>query len=855
MTDETTGLSLIVEWANAQDHWVRALVAEVIETRKGITDEGVGRFYDMLLKEKSLADGEPVLCADLAPNMEPGDKEQALALLTLKDVQGVNALASGQEIDFNRRMTVLFGENGTGKTGYVRILKMLASVRTAEAILADVTKPGPQPEPQAHLAYQLGDDAEEHRWRGEKGVHPFTRIDVFDSRGVLIHVDDDLAYAYIPSDLALFRLVHDALDAVKDRLDAARKAKLPKGNLFVARFSRNSTLRAKIEALGASTNLEELKRLAEVPEEESQQLDALRELVDALKSKGVEGRLELATNEKALYQQVRDALGAFERFDCDLYHKSLDELSTARADYALATRESLASEDIPGVLADAWRAFVEAGEAYRLEVEDPTYPSSGDRCLYCRQPLEAAALGLLTKYREFSNNTFKQSVDKATQSVGAASKEVLGLDVERLKQELERKLKGQSGDEKPEALDAALDFVVAALAMSNVVSAGERLDAGWPTPIIASCRRLVDARFTEASTLAATLSTERDNRKKRLEEETARLIDLESRLTLRELMPAIREHVEAAQWADRARAHATPFRNLTRSLTDTSKVASAQMLNPDFERGFQAECEALRAPEVTLKFPGQDAEGLRRKTIVPDHKLSEILSEGEQKVIALADFIAEASLRESASPMLLDDPVNSLDYRRLDYVAERLVRLSETRQVIVFTHNIWFATELLSHFEDDTELCAYYDVAETGESRGVVTRGSHPRWDTFKKTKGKINRLIQDARSASSAEVRDALVENAYGFIRNIAETVVEQELLCGVTQRYAPHVAMTKLPQIKSDRLADAVGAILPIFQKACRIFEGHSQPLERLHVKSSLEDLEADWKTLQAARDAYLA
>lgn len=65
-------------------------------------------------------------------------------------------------------------------------------------------------------------------------------------------------------------------------------------------------------------------------------------------------------------------------------------------------------------------------------------------------------------------------------------------------------------------------------------------------------------------------------------------------------------------------------------------------------------------------------------------------------MIALADFLAESTLRRSASPVVLDDPVTSLDSKRLGYVVGRIVELSDERQVIVFTHNIWFTMELLA---------------------------------------------------------------------------------------------------------------------------------------------------------------
>ena len=81
------------------------------------------------------------------------------------------------------------------------------------------------------------------------------------------------------------------------------------------------------------------------------------------------------------------------------------------------------------------------------------------------------------------------------------------------------------------------------------------------------------------------------------------------------------------------------------------------------------------------------------------HKPSKVLSEGEQKVLAIADFLAEARLGGITAPVIFDDPVSSLDHRRINEVARRIANLAEANQVIVFTHDILFATTLLSLFE------------------------------------------------------------------------------------------------------------------------------------------------------------
>lgn len=75
------------------------------------------------------------------------------------------------------------------------------------------------------------------------------------------------------------------------------------------------------------------------------------------------------------------------------------------------------------------------------------------------------------------------------------------------------------------------------------------------------------------------------------------------------------------------------------------------------------------------------------------YPISEILSEGERKCISLALLLAEVNLRSDTPPIILDDPVNSLDNEIIANFVKRLVKLPN--QIIVFTHNYWFANMLM----------------------------------------------------------------------------------------------------------------------------------------------------------------
>lgn len=849
-----TGISLLIEWANQQDHWIRALAAEIIETRRPLSEARVAHFFDLLLREKELASGEPVVMEELSAGAATRGNAQPLVLTRLAHKENVNALAANQEIEFNPRMTVLFGENASGKTGYVRILKRAAAVRTAEPILPDIRTAPSGSTPRASLGFRLGSvDQPPMEWRGEQGLDPLTRMDVFDSRAAVVHLDEDLTYAYTPGDLALFPLIHDGIEKVRAKLEGAQRETAPKGNPFATRFPRESRLMPKIEVLGPSTDLKGLEVLAQVTEEQEASLPALREKVEALRSGNVQARLQITRREQEVYTRAADLAGTLRGFDRAAHGAALGTLREAEAAHTRATRDAFAADALPGVLGHEWRAFIEAAEDYIQATGLEPYPANGAPCIYCRQPLGDAAVALVQKYRDFRNDALRAALETSRREIDALTAGVSVTDPEGLREELQKI--GETladGADLPPALAKARTVAETGKSTRAAIAGGELCEA--PSLELDEAERSLRAHAAELARAADDLRRQGEDRQRALAEESAKLRDIEDRLTLRGMLSGIRSHVEAAIWADRAGAQLRRFQGVKRGLTETSKRASAEVLDRDFQRRFADECEALRAPRVTLDFPGREGEARRRKLLAPGHGLEEILSEGEQKVVALADFLAEASLRRDKSPIVLDDPVTSLDHKRLQHVVDRLVELSRHRQVIVFTHDIWFAAELLARFERDPKDCAFYDVMAEGDRIGAVARGSHPRTDTFNDRKKRIQHLIDEAKKASG-ETRQALIEKGYEELRGACEIVVEKDLLKGVTERYRPNVRMTVLDQIRADRLPAAVQAIAPVFEKCCRMIASHSQPLPTLGVRPTLEGLEQDWAALRKAREEYLA
>ena len=86
----------------------------------------------------------------------------------------------------------------------------------------------------------------------------------------------------------------------------------------------------------------------------------------------------------------------------------------------------------------------------------------------------------------------------------------------------------------------------------------------------------------------------------------------------------------------------------------------------------------------------------------PGVELPKVVSEGEQRCLAIASFFAELSTADDRSAIVFDDPVSSLDYMWRESVARRLVEEAKTRRSGTVTRD-WHEPKmdrvLLAHVE------------------------------------------------------------------------------------------------------------------------------------------------------------
>lgn len=216
-----------------------------------------------------------------------GKVAAATSILALRDLTSVGSIEAGQRLDFALEgLTIVFGETGSGKSTYVRVLRKAcrASDRSVE-ILPNVLRTGPGVNaPQAGSATLDVDLNGTHKTlvRGVNDLPEFdlAQVSVFDADCAGIYVDGESEITYTPSALRLFERLVSLQVRLKRQVDddiAHREAQRVASDGFDA----NTKAGALVLGLTENVNPEVVKALATMTDRDVARLNELRVQVSA----------------------------------------------------------------------------------------------------------------------------------------------------------------------------------------------------------------------------------------------------------------------------------------------------------------------------------------------------------------------------------------------------------------------------------------------------------------------------------------------------------------------------------------------------------------------------------------------
>ena len=242
----------------------------------------------------------------------------------------------------------------------------------------------------------------------------------------------------------------------------------------------------------------------------------------------------------------------------------------------------------------------------------------------------------------------------------------------------------------------------------------------------------------------------------------------------------------------------------TKPITDKSKEISEKVVSKELELALNTEFKALGVSnlKVTLQSRADTGKPLHKLKIDLPRSLnpSQFLSEGEQRAIAISSFLAEVNLSGIKGGLVFDDPVSSLDHRRRELVARRLVNESQKRQIIIFTHDIYFLSVLMEEAASQNLSIQTQSLVRTPLGFGVFDpelpfqgKNTSKRIGALKNQQQYIDKQF---RLGDEVNYRKETVD-AYVHLRMAWERAVEEILFGSVVTRFKKPIETQKLNRV----------------------------------------------------------
>ncbi len=865
-----TVLEAVLAWSLARPAWQRDALRRIVAQGK-LSAGDIAELIELCKKGRgaqSALTAAPLESGHLPVN--PG-KGGAVTLVSVADVEHANDLAANQTITFEPAgITIIYGDNGAGKSGYARILKHACRARHTGRIEPNVYAPQPvQAAATATLTYALGGKEQPPQtWSDGSNSHPLlSAISVFDSECASIHIEGKNEVAFRPFGLDVPDELAGVCVAVKDALTTEqRKLEKARNPLFEKPAWKPGTAAGKaLGALRHDTAIATLEALATLTADETARMERLKEDLSKNPAKAAADYTLKADN----IRRVNETLDALEAATSDTAFESIRALAAAaearREAARLAADKAFSSEPLAGVGSATWRALWDSARRYSVQTAYPDagFPPANDEalCVLCQQVLGPEARDRMARFEEFiQQDTAKESAaaaQEASTAIRSLSERSIGT------RQHSAALRELGLHEAAVARAARRAIAAARLRKSLTLRA---LASGSPPPPLPS----LDAPSAEVAALESKLRGHADEVRKSSDEATRKkleteLAELSDRVTLSSMLPAVRDEVErlaAIHFLEQCQGDTA-----TNAITKVGNDIADSVITPKLRDRFQQEIVKLAAEKVRVEIVRSGGkygspQYQVRLFAKPTAKVENVLSEGEKTCVALAVFLTELATADHQSALVFDDPISSLDHKWRKRVAQRLVAEAEQRQIVVFTHDLVFANDLIDLAEKKRPL-RMHTLARGAAGAGMVSDGLP--WKG-KGTEDRIDKLEKEARAAkklydsNQEEEYEVETTDIYNRLRASWERALEEIVFFRVVQRHRDYIDTKGLKKVTVLTEADC-DTFHAAFKKCSDIVDAHDASSGRNGAAPApaemLQDIETfrDWTASLRDRQKKIA
>lgn len=801
-----TILQEIYAWSKGLPAWQQDAIARIYANRE-LTVADIEDLYALAKTEVGIKDPQKRVpkVLDDAQVSPPADPTRLVQLLAIKELSNVNALAAGGSLPIAETgLTVIYGENGAGKSGYSRILKHACRARDQrEAILPDAKiDPENTGTPEAKFDVAIDGVKTELAWAyGSPAPEPLSEIAIFDTYCARAYIDNHGDFAYRPYGLDILENLVSLCSKLKAMAAQEKVANAPSNAAYASIATEQTTAGKALLAIPGATKANNIEALATLTDADHARLLLL---TTALAETDPKQKAQTLRQRASRLQELKGRIDLAAPLIDDTKLNSLRNLiEKSKAAKATAELAASAFKAVPGQLtgtgSEEWKVLFEAARTFAAT----SHPEHGldelpsdTACPLCQNLLGDAGSKRLARFDAFIQQATEAEAKEARTNAEDAYKAMRSASLNLLI--------GTALSEELKEIDAHLAEQCSTLQTSFTARQGQALEASagkitWeqikalpddPRPKLA---RHAEALVDQAKTLEATAD---ENAKAAMAQEK---LELEARKRLGEVKTAVLDAISKHELSRKLQSciDGMDARGISRKSTELSRTMASQEL----ANTLNAELRSLKVHELYVgmkpESPGGKTQFKLTLQLPGGGTPSAILSEGEQRAISIASFLAEIKLSKGRGGIVFDDPVSSLDHRRRWEVAARLAMESQHRQVIVFTHDIYFLAILEQKAKAlGVSLTSNY-IRRTSQGFGVHSQDLPFDVVSTKNRVSKLRLMLAEAQKAKDDGDDDRLrmvTTSVYGKLRLAWERCVEEVLLNGVVERFGEGVSTQRL-------------------------------------------------------------
>ncbi|HLS29292.1 MAG TPA: AAA family ATPase [Flavobacteriaceae bacterium] len=689
-------------------------------------------------------------------------------------------------------------------------------------------------------------------------------ISIYDRECADAYTDSKvLDIPYLPSDLRAMKQMAEEQKKIQNIIrEEVTQLQNQLENLEqkLEEFPQDDAIHPLISTLQPQTDLEKLEQLKGLTEEEVEELETVELAFADTDPTKIQKIINHLTSKKTDLERIVERLNKID----ELINKNLDEafpdliskINTLKESQKIL-REDFAS-DLPGTGNEAWKKLWNAAKYFSVNhaypgLEYPVLEAEGEKakCVLCQQTLDEDSVeDRLKRFERYITNNIEEQLKEKRTERDEHVRKIEQLRINDLLTEQTRNLVDDQNPELLEGIDAINDPLTSAKEQTVKAFNGEVWNEEIE-PVSVSVKDGLGLLVEKYEQQIEAYETLKDPSKR--EELEKKIKKLRARKLLEDHFETIKAIV-TKKVKIKLREVAISQLN-SRPITDNvSDFGSdiAEIIKDDLAENLRV----LNLAYLPFDVKGRGRDGEAKSEIILENQrqlsAKAILSDGEKNSVSIAYFLAEVSHSDNNGTLIFDDPVTSLDDTRREYVARIIAELSKNRQVIVFTHDIYFMTKLENCANLNGLKPNYLYVWSSSNFSGYSDQGlpfrRQPPSSMLKKPKGKLTHYFNVAERLHPDEKRE-IVEEFYKNLRLTWEAAIEKVFLKGIIQRYDYRV---NVGGVASLNLTDKIKK---------DVSDGWSNSSEFLHFEGdlsniplpSIEQMKKDYKALENFLNEY--